>query len=133
MAAKLLGVKPEDVDITVQNDVLTIRASHRTEQEARGAIAMPAGDFAAQKATGDADLLAAWWRQHPTHGVGIATGPRSGIWVLDVDGEASVVVSNRGPSDALLVAVQFTLEGHQAGRLAADGFELSDEAESADV
>jgi HSP20 family protein len=31
--ASLPGVKPEDVDITVQNDVLTIRASHRTEQE----------------------------------------------------------------------------------------------------
>ena len=40
-----------------------------------------------EKATDDADLLAAWWRQHPTHGVGIATGPRSGIWVLDVDGD----------------------------------------------
>jgi HSP20 family protein len=34
--ASLPGVKPEDVDVTVQNDVLTIKAEHReTEEEGK--------------------------------------------------------------------------------------------------
>lgn len=36
-------------------------------------------------ATTDADLIAQWWGEHPDHGIGIATGAASGIWVLDVD------------------------------------------------
>jgi len=36
-------------------------------------------------ATTDPDLINQWWTLHPDHGVGIATGPASGLWVLDVD------------------------------------------------
>lgn len=36
-------------------------------------------------ATTDAALIEQWWRRWPAHGVGIATGRESGIFVLDVD------------------------------------------------
>jgi hypothetical protein len=36
-------------------------------------------------ATTDVELIRQWWTAHPTHGVGIATGVESGIFVLDVD------------------------------------------------
>lgn len=39
-----------------------------------------------KKATTDSDFLQAWWRSHPTHGIGIATGSGSGFFVVDVDG-----------------------------------------------
>ncbi len=38
-----------------------------------------------ERATNDPDLVAQWWTEHPDHGVGIATGPATGLWVLDVD------------------------------------------------
>jgi replicative DNA helicase len=38
------------------------------------------------QATTDPATITAWWTgQHPGWGVGIATGPETGIWVLDVD------------------------------------------------
>lgn len=36
-------------------------------------------------ATTDEELIRDWWRRWPNHGVGIATGEQSGIFVLDVD------------------------------------------------
>ncbi len=38
-----------------------------------------------ERATNDPDLVTQWWTEHPDHGVGIATGPATGLWVLDVD------------------------------------------------
>jgi hypothetical protein len=38
-----------------------------------------------ERATNDPDLVAQWWTEHPDHGIGIATGPGSQLWVLDVD------------------------------------------------
>ncbi len=38
-----------------------------------------------ERAATDPDTIAAWWTEHPTAGIGIATGAGSGIWVLDVD------------------------------------------------
>lgn len=39
-----------------------------------------------ERATTDHDTITAWWgTDHADHGIGIATGPGSGIWVLDVD------------------------------------------------
>lgn len=38
-----------------------------------------------ERATTDHDLIDQWWSEHPDHGIGIATGTESGIWVLDVD------------------------------------------------
>lgn len=37
------------------------------------------------QATTDPDLIGQWWAAWPDHGIGIATGRASGIWVLDVD------------------------------------------------
>lgn len=39
-------------------------------------------------ATDDLDVVRAWWREHPTANIGIATGESSGLFVLDVDGPA---------------------------------------------
>jgi hypothetical protein len=30
--------------------------------------------------------VAAWWEIYPDANIGLATGPKSGVWVLDVDG-----------------------------------------------
>jgi replicative DNA helicase len=38
-----------------------------------------------EAATTDVELIGEWWRRWPAHGVGIATGRSSGLWVLDVD------------------------------------------------
>jgi hypothetical protein len=38
-------------------------------------------------ATTDAIRVHAWWRSNPDYNIGIATGPASGFWVLDVDGD----------------------------------------------
>lgn len=38
-----------------------------------------------ERATNDPELVEQWWQQHPDHGVGIATGAETGLWVLDVD------------------------------------------------
>lgn len=44
----------------------------------------------------------AWWQDHALDYPGIVTGPRSGVWVLDLDGEAAVarmkeLVAEHGP------------------------------------
>lgn len=36
-------------------------------------------------ATVDPTRITRWWTNHPAHGVGIATGPASGIFVIDID------------------------------------------------
>lgn len=39
-----------------------------------------------EQATADLDQVKEWWTgNYELHGVGIATGPESGIWVLDID------------------------------------------------
>ena len=53
-------------------------------------------------ATDDETKVAAWWERNPDHGVGIATGPETGIWVLDVDGQQGLerlreLVDEHGP------------------------------------
>lgn len=40
-----------------------------------------------EAATTDPEVIRGWWQTWPDAGVGILTGPRSGIWVLDVDGQ----------------------------------------------
>jgi hypothetical protein len=37
-------------------------------------------------ASNDPAQIKAWWAQHPTANIGIATGEISGLWVLDIDG-----------------------------------------------
>jgi hypothetical protein len=44
-------------------------------------------------ATRDADQIKAWWQKDPSHSIGMPTGEKSGLWVLDIDlpdGEASL-------------------------------------------
>ncbi len=36
-------------------------------------------------ATDDPDVIRAWWAEHPSANIGVATGSASGIWVVDVD------------------------------------------------
>jgi hypothetical protein len=38
-----------------------------------------------EQATTNPDTINGWWNDNPDHGVGIATGPTSGIFVVDVD------------------------------------------------
>ena len=45
----------------------------------------PAWNDWPRKATADWAEVDAWWTANPEHGVGIATGPESGIWVMDID------------------------------------------------
>lgn len=37
------------------------------------------------KATTDRDRITRYWAKHPDHGIGIATGPESGIFIVDID------------------------------------------------
>lgn len=48
----------------------------------------PCGDLAPhglRDATDDPKRIEAWWGRHPQANIGVATGPTSGIWVLDLD------------------------------------------------
>jgi hypothetical protein len=38
-------------------------------------------------ASKDLDQIQSWWSAHPDANIGVATGSKSGIWVLDIDGE----------------------------------------------
>lgn len=38
-----------------------------------------------EKATTDPERIRRHWTKHPDHGIGIATGAESGLWVLDID------------------------------------------------
>jgi hypothetical protein len=38
-----------------------------------------------ERATTDATTIRAWWTEHPTDGIGIATGSASGLFVVDLD------------------------------------------------
>lgn len=45
----------------------------------------PLGGHGFLDATRDEDHVRYWWRKTPDANIGVATGPRSGVWVLDVD------------------------------------------------
>jgi putative DNA primase/helicase len=38
-----------------------------------------------KNATTDAAVISEWWTEHPDANIGLPTGRRSGVWVLDVD------------------------------------------------
>lgn len=46
-----------------------------------------AGSSGCRGATSDDDAVRAIWRHHSQANIGIATGPASGLWVLDIDGD----------------------------------------------
>lgn len=45
----------------------------------------PRGQGGVHRATTDAAQLRAWWARWPDSDIGLATGPESGVWVLDAD------------------------------------------------
>jgi hypothetical protein len=55
----------------------------------------PATTNGCKDATRGHDVIEGWWRQNPDFNIGIATGPNSHIFVLDVDGiDAEVELKN---------------------------------------
>ena len=46
----------------------------------------PATANGLKDATADREIIRAWWQQQPDNNIAIATGPASGIFVVDVDG-----------------------------------------------
>lgn len=44
-----------------------------------------AGTRGFKDATADVEQITKWWTQHPNANIGLATGKRSGVWVIDVD------------------------------------------------
>lgn len=46
-----------------------------------------------QEATTDQERIERWWTEWPNANIGVATGKRSGIYVIDIDNKASVEVS----------------------------------------
>jgi putative DNA primase/helicase len=57
-----------------------------------------------KQATTKAKQIKVWWQAHPEANIGLATGEKSGIVVLDVDGSAGVASLNgRKPADTLTV------------------------------
>jgi predicted P-loop ATPase len=51
----------------------------------RPGIKEPATKHGFKDAVADADKVREWWSRSPGNNVGVATGPASGFWVLDVD------------------------------------------------
>lgn len=49
------------------------------------AIAKSDGGHGCLDATRDVDVIRKWWAARPQANIGLATGPASGVWVLDVD------------------------------------------------
>jgi hypothetical protein len=47
----------------------------------------PAVHNGVKRATTNADEITGWWRSTPEFNIGLATGPRSGCFVVDVDGD----------------------------------------------
>jgi putative DNA primase/helicase len=58
------------------------------EQSCKHAGKHPRTRNGVKDATTDRTIIKAWWRRWPDANIGIATGPTSGIFVLDVDGNA---------------------------------------------
>lgn len=63
-----------------------------------------------QKASVDPERIQAWWRKWPTAGIGVETGAASGLFVLDVDGEAgaaslAALTNEHGPLPKTLTAL----------------------------
>lgn len=66
-------------------------------------------------ATTQAAWIGRWWRQWPDANIGVATGPASGIWVLDLDLDAAAAwwhEQRRQHPETPNTAVQRTGNGH---------------------
>ena len=68
----------------------------------------PATANGLKDATTDPEIIRAWWRQQPDNNIAIATGPASGIFVVDVDGLDAEATLRR--LEAELGALPLTVE-----------------------
>jgi Bifunctional DNA primase/polymerase, N-terminal/Primase C terminal 1 (PriCT-1) len=48
---------------------------------------IPITKHGCKDATVDLEVVSAWWEGYPEANIGLATGARSGVWVVDIDGE----------------------------------------------
>lgn len=55
------------------------------ENDKMPAIGKSSGGHGCNDATTNADKIRAWWRENAKYNIGIATGERSRVWVLDID------------------------------------------------
>ncbi len=85
-------------------------------------------------ATRDLDVVRAWWATWPSANIGIATGTRSGLWVLDIDprhgGGAALAGLERehGPVPATIQSTTPSGGRHLYWRWPADGPEIRNSA-----
>lgn len=67
----------------------------------------PACAHGCKDATTERERVAAWWRECPEYGVGVATGSVSGICVVDLDGDPRALMAallRRGPLPATMTS-----------------------------
>jgi hypothetical protein len=76
-----------------------------------------------EDASKDLDVIEGWWAEHPDANIGIATGAKSGFWVVDVDMKNGVdgLKSLRDKFGSDLV---FDFEKHIVGVTATGGYHL---------
>ncbi len=73
------------------------------------------------EASVDEGRIASWWQQYPNANVGIATGPKSGFWVVDVDMKNGIdgwksLMAQFGDG------FEFDFKNHLVGQTATGGF-----------
>jgi hypothetical protein len=73
-----------------------------------------------QAASSDELQIAKWWQQFPDANIGIATGPRSGFWVVDVDIKNGVD-GLKSLRDRFGDRFEFDLDRHIVGKTATGG------------
>ena len=88
------------------------------------------GTHGCRGATRDVDVVRAWWQRWPDANVGIATGSKSGLWVLDIDprhggaGALAALESEHAPLPATITATTPSGGTHYYFRWPADGPEI---------
>src|SRR4051812_16221000 len=80
LAALDLRLFPVHGTITTHNGVGCTCGNRDCQDIAKHPVAYHGGLPAAAPNPG-------WWLDHPHHGAAVATGPGSGVWVIDVDGD----------------------------------------------
>ncbi len=71
------------------NGVCRCRAGVACTSKSPGKHPSTGNDWQDRVLTSGADVEA-WYEDHPHDNIGIATGPRRGLWVLDIDGPAGI-------------------------------------------
>jgi len=74
-----------------------------------------------QEASTDWDTIAGWWSEYPDANIGIATGAKSGFWVVDVDMKNGIN-GLKSLCDKFGVEGTFDSKKYRLGRTATGGF-----------